>query len=142
MVRWVGLVFVGLVICAAMLRGASFSAFFDASALIFVLGIVIGGVWWSFGPKTAFRVLWPTVPAEARTNISAARQFVLARRRARSLAFGAGILGLLIGFIAMLASLSDPSQMGPSLALALLSPFYASILAWLFFSGRPRGMAA
>lgn len=142
MVRWFGLWVIGVVMWAAMWRGASIAAFWDTFSFVFVLGIVVGGVWWSFGPRMAFQVLWPAIPTSVRSNMSVARRFVLARRRARSLAFGAGVLGLLIGFVTMYASMGNPSQVVSSLTLALLSPFYASILAWLCFSGRPRGIAA
>jgi flagellar motor component MotA len=47
-----------------------------------------------------------------------------------TLAFGA--LGVTIGLILMLSNLDDPTQIGPSMALALLSAFYAVMLAELF----------
>lgn len=47
-----------------------------------------------------------------------------------TLAFGA--LGVTIGLIQMLSNLEDPTQIGPSMALALISGFYAVILADLF----------
>ena len=43
-----------------------------------------------------------------------------------------GMIGTLIGLINMLANLSDPSSIGPSMAIALVTTFYGSFLAnWL-----------
>ena len=43
-----------------------------------------------------------------------------------------GMIGTLIGLVNMLANLSDPSSIGPSMAIALITTFYGSFLAnWL-----------
>lgn len=47
---------------------------------------------------------------------------------------GFGMIGTLIGLINMLADLSDPSTLGPNMAVALLTTLYGSMLANLFFS--------
>ncbi|WAA10102.1 flagellar motor protein MotP [Fervidibacillus albus] len=44
-----------------------------------------------------------------------------------------GMLGTLIGLILMLEDLNDPSNLGPSMAIALLTTLYGSLLANLFF---------
>jgi chemotaxis protein MotA len=43
-----------------------------------------------------------------------------------------GMIGTLIGLVQMLKTMDDPSTIGPSMALALLTTFYGSILANLF----------
>ncbi len=43
-----------------------------------------------------------------------------------------GLVGTLIGLIQMLRSLDDPSQLGGSMAVALLTTFYGALLANLF----------
>lgn len=40
-----------------------------------------------------------------------------------------GMIGTLIGLINLLKQLSDPSQIGPSMAIALITTFYGSIMA-------------
>ncbi len=50
-----------------------------------------------------------------------------------SLAPAFGMIGTLIGLVAMLKNLDDPSSIGPSMAVALLTTFYGSLLANLFF---------
>jgi len=45
-----------------------------------------------------------------------------------------GMIGTLIGLIIMLGRIDDPDAIGPSLAVALITTFYGSILANLFFA--------
>jgi len=43
-----------------------------------------------------------------------------------------GMIGTLIGLVQMLQNLSDPSAIGPAMAVALLTTFYGSVLANVF----------
>lgn len=45
-----------------------------------------------------------------------------------------GMIGTLIGLTQMLASLSDPSSLGPGMAKAIITSFYGSVLANFVFS--------
>lgn len=44
-----------------------------------------------------------------------------------------GMIGTLIGLVQMLQKLSDPSSIGPAMAVALLTTFYGAVLANLVF---------
>ncbi|MBN1290277.1 MAG: motility protein A [Candidatus Latescibacteria bacterium] len=44
-----------------------------------------------------------------------------------------GMVGTLIGLVNMLASMDDPSTIGPSMAVALITTFYGALLANLVF---------
>lgn len=44
-----------------------------------------------------------------------------------------GLIGTLIGLVQMLQNLSDPSKIGPAMAIALLTTFYGAILANVIF---------
>src|SRR5699024_5564364 len=44
-----------------------------------------------------------------------------------------GMIGTLIGLVLMLQNLQDPTTLGPSMAVALLTTFYGSVLANLVF---------
>ena len=44
-----------------------------------------------------------------------------------------GMVGTLIGLVAMLQNLSDPTSIGPAMAVALLTTFYGSLMANLIF---------
>jgi len=45
-----------------------------------------------------------------------------------------GMIGTLIGLVLMLGSMDDPSTIGPSMAVALLTTFYGAVLANVFFN--------
>ncbi len=44
-----------------------------------------------------------------------------------------GMVGTLIGLVQMLQTLSDPSAIGPAMAVALLTTFYGAVLAFIVF---------
>lgn len=44
-----------------------------------------------------------------------------------------GMVGTLIGLVQMLATLDDPSTIGPKMAVAMITTFYGSLVANLFF---------
>jgi chemotaxis protein MotA len=44
-----------------------------------------------------------------------------------------GMIGTLVGLVQMLATMEDPSTIGPSMAVALLTTLYGAVLANLFF---------
>lgn len=50
-----------------------------------------------------------------------------------SLAPAFGMIGTLIGLVNMLKTLDDPSTIGPQMSVALITTFYGSLLANLFF---------
>ncbi|MBO6825261.1 MAG: MotA/TolQ/ExbB proton channel family protein [Sneathiella sp.] len=54
--------------------------------------------------------------------------------RAAEVAPAMGLIGTLVGLVQMLANLSDPSTIGPAMAVALLTTFYGAVLANMFFS--------
>jgi chemotaxis protein MotA len=45
-----------------------------------------------------------------------------------------GLIGTLIGLVQMLGTMDDPSKIGPSMAVALLTTFYGAILANVVFN--------
>src|SRR5690606_27847125 len=49
-------------------------------------------------------------------------------RRASEIAPAMGLIGTLVGLVQMLGKLEDPTTIGPSMALALLTTFYGAIL--------------
>ena len=54
----------------------------------------------------------------------------------------AGVVGGLVGLIQMFQSLSDPSAIGPAMAVALLTAFYAACLVFSLFMPMARNAAA
>jgi len=45
-----------------------------------------------------------------------------------------GMLGTLVGLVLMLQNLSDPSVIGPNMAVAIITTFYGSLMANVFFT--------
>ena len=66
------------------------------------------------------------------TNIR--EQSISLLRKAADTAPAMGLIGTLVGLVQMLAQLDDPSSIGPSMAVALLTTFYGVILANMLFS--------
>lgn len=54
-------------------------------------------------------------------------------RKAADISPAMGLIGTLVGLIQMLGNLEDPSTIGPSMAVALLTTFYGAILANMVF---------
>jgi len=54
-------------------------------------------------------------------------------KRLAALAPSFGMMGTLIGLVQMLSQLNDPKSIGPAMAVALLTTFYGSAMATLFF---------
>jgi chemotaxis protein MotA len=54
-------------------------------------------------------------------------------RKAAEFAPAMGLIGTLIGLVQMLGNLDDPSTIGPSMAVALLTTFYGAVLANMVF---------
>ncbi len=53
-----------------------------------------------------------------------------------------GMIGTLIGLVAMLQNLSDPGAIGPAMAVALLTTFYGAVLANVIFLPLARKLEA
>ena len=45
-----------------------------------------------------------------------------------------GLIGTLIGLIQLLGNLNSPAEIGPAMAIALLTTFYGAVLAYMVFA--------
>ena len=70
---------------------------------------------------------------DLQANIQRSQVAVKVLRRGAEFAPAMGLIGTLIGLVTMLGNLEDPSTIGPSMAVALLTTFYGAILANLVF---------
>ena len=55
-------------------------------------------------------------------------------RKAAEISPAMGLIGTLVGLVQMLSNLNDPSNIGPAMAVALLTTFYGAILATMVFA--------
>lgn len=120
--------------------GVPVAVFWSPGALTLVLGTTLALVFlahpwqhiWT-ALKTALGLTGEVEPARAG---SAAKLFADASRTAIAL----GVLGSLMGLIALLFHLDDPQAIGPAMALALITSLYGVGLSELVF--RPLAAAA
>jgi chemotaxis protein MotA len=61
-------------------------------------------------------------------------QSVNVLRKAAEIAPAMGLIGTLVGLIQLLGNLDNPSEIGPAMAVALLTTFYGAILAYMVFA--------
>ena len=55
-------------------------------------------------------------------------------RKAAEISPAMGLIGTLVGLVQMLGNMSDPSTIGPSMAVALLTTFYGAIMSHMIFT--------
>ncbi|MFK7867294.1 MAG: motility protein A [Alphaproteobacteria bacterium] len=61
-------------------------------------------------------------------------QAIALLRKAADVAPAMGLIGTLVGLVQMLGNLNSPDQIGPAMAVALLTTFYGALLANLLFN--------
>ena len=114
-----------------MEMGSSVAAYFDGpSLLIVLLPTALFGA--SFhtpeGLASAIRFA-----LSEQVDPQKAQKASVTLRTLHSLAIATGIVGFLIGLVAMLANLDDPAKIGPAVAVAILCPLYGTLLAEFLF---------
>ena len=55
-------------------------------------------------------------------------------KKAAEIAPSMGLIGTLVGLIQLLGNLDSPEQIGPAMAVALLTTFYWAVLAYMVFA--------
>jgi len=116
----------------AMALGGHPLMFIDLPSVCVVVGISIGVLLSRFTPAelgVGLRALMsrPSTEPDQRKALA-----VLTTMRLATL--GAGAAGFLMGIVMMLGNLADPSAIGPSMAVALLSTLYAVVLSELIIA--------
>lgn len=129
--RFIGLIGVLGIIVWSILVGGSPLMFVHIPCLVIVIGITF------FALLATFQGDFLRFIPDALLNIVSSNntpnpKFAQIALFASRYIVGASIIGMLIGVIQMLSNLSDPSDIGPGLAVALLTPFYAVIISEIF----------
>lgn len=65
------------------------------------------------------------------TSVERHERALAVLRRAGEVAPSMGLIGTLIGLVEMLGGLSDPSTIGPAMAVAILTTFYGAVTAYM-----------
>jgi len=123
--------FTGLVlISAAIMFGGSPLIFFNAPSLLIVIGLTVCVPLanHSLSETTqAFGAACGTGPVDTEGGM----RHVTVLQTFRMAATGSGILGTFIGLVQMLQSMDNPKDIGPAMAVALLTILYAVFLSEL-----------
>ena len=128
--QWLFIVLGLSCIGGALAMGGSVSTFLDLPSLIIV--VVVG-----FAFSIAAHGAGPVFSALAVGFGSSAAEgediefFAIVLQTLRSSLCAAGAVGFLIGLIQMLQNMSDPATIGPAMAVACLTVFYAVVFSEL-----------
>ncbi len=138
--RLIGLgVLAGLVGWAMLSKGTA-SMFIDPAGLAIVFGAVLGGLWVSYDPRLVADAFAKSLQSEKVTDPKKVPLYAAVLSRAHQLAWGAGLVGTLIGMVLMLANMDDPNKIGPGMAVALLTLLYGAFLAEFIIGPLKSGM--
>jgi len=135
---------IGIVLAAIALVTAPagyLGTFLDVPSALLVVGIVLGGLVASFGPRAIVRALRQAFEQDPLPGRDTAVSLRLAQHGYR-LSWAAGVLGMLLGVVLMLSNLSDPADLGVGAALCVLSLLYGALLAELVFSNLAQWLQA
>jgi len=133
MMQWVFIVLGLSCMLGAVALGGPAAVFFDLPSLFIV--VVVG-----FAFSVAAHGMGGMVAALAAGFRSSALQdedtefCAICLQTLRSSLCAAGAAGFLIGLVKMLANMSDPSAIGPAMAVACLTLFYALVFAELIIA--------
>lgn len=113
--------FLGLIFSLIVING-SIMAFIDIPGILVSLGISSALTIISFSFRDIKSALWHAFGMEG-TKDELRKSAYIWEAIARNLML-AGAIGLIIGIIQMLQNLSDPTVIGPSVAVAIITVFY------------------
>ena len=119
---------IGLIVIAIVL-GSSLLNFINAPALMIVFTGALLFTAAAHGFESLFAALNAGVGSLTESNKASAHSHATVLLTLRNTFLGAGAVGALIGTVQMLSVMDDPSKIGPSMAVAILSLLYGFLLA-------------
>jgi flagellar motor component MotA len=111
--------------------GGTVAMFIDLPSILIVFGITTLFTFAHHSVGSTSKAFAAALKNEAVPAVEG-RQYIRVLSTARVLASASGVVGTLIGMVNMLASMDDPTAIGPAMAVALLTLLYGVILAELF----------
>ena len=121
-----------IVFFIVMSLGAGIGPFLDAPSILIVLLIPSSMLVASGYLKDFIRSFKIVVAKENVFSLVELKKSLLAIKLIMKLLLASGGIGTITGFVMLLSRLSSPSEIGPYLAVALLTWFY-SLLFWVVF---------
>ncbi len=138
--RLIGLGLVAGLVGWAVLSKGTVEMFLDPAGLAIVFGAVLGGLWISYDPRLVAEAFGKSLQSEKLTDAKKVALYAAVLSRAHQLAWGAGLVGTLIGMVLMLANMDDPNKIGPGMAVSLLTLLYGAFLAEFIIGPLKSGM--
>jgi flagellar motor component MotA len=136
----IGIIVTVAVLCIFIMLGSPLFIFFHVPSLSIV---VLGTVFITLGThgtsgcialgKGVGRIFFPAWSTQAEWGVSACQTVVQVARTAGTSAILLAGCGAMIGLTQMLQNLDDLSQIGPAMAVAMLTSFYGIVLNLLIF---------
>lgn len=131
--RFVGFNIILLTLLWGAMSGGTVEYFIDMGSLIFVMGVVMGGLWMTFGPVAVATAVCHAVTGRQVTDSASLSRHLRLFDRAARLAWGGGLVGCFISLIIMVQNMDDPSKLGPGAGICLLPVLYGICLAEFVF---------
>ncbi|MFC1552030.1 MotA/TolQ/ExbB proton channel family protein [Candidatus Latescibacterota bacterium] len=128
-----GIIVVTVFLLFGILSGGSLVLFIDIPAALIVGGILIGGSLISFGLAVPLKAVKEALLGKGVQALDELKIYINFFNLASQLSIAGGVAGTLIGLIQMLAKMDDPSSIGPSMAIALITVLYGVILSEFVF---------
>ena len=116
----------------AILAGGPLWSFFDVHSMLIVVGGVLCGTLWSF-EMDDIAVAFRDAFVGKSEKVEQALQSHTVFSNMANYSAASGLIGTLIGLVSMLQRLDDPTAIGPSMAVALLTLFYGVFLGEFCF---------
>ncbi len=117
-------------VVAAIGMGGSPGVFVNIPSLVIVVGFTLGAGLMAYGYQDLQAGLSAlSALVVKRPDDSITRRHAQVLRGLIPTTYGSGVIGAVIGIVHLLAHMEDPSQIGAGMAVALLSIFYAAMLA-------------
>lgn len=106
--------------------GSNLPTFIDPPSILIVVTFTLGALWFSGAsiPAMARSIMPGELTTEQQRD--AASAWALATRAS----VAAGVIGILVGAVIMLRNLDDISQLGPGVAICILTAFYGLLVAY------------
>ena len=118
-----------LVVLNVATTGGHFIAFLDIDAILFVLGIAVGGALYAFPIEQLFRVAGNHFKQDLSDSERTELHLVLTS--VANIAVGAGVVGAFVFTVKLLSNMGGPETIGPLVGSSILSSFYGCVLGEL-----------
>ena len=105
--------------------------YIDVPSILIVGGLTLGGILTGYG-SYGFTLLFIPLKNDTEINNDNYFQVVSFYQFLENLVIGAAFLAIFIAMIGLLSNMDDPKKIGPAIAIALLSVFYAITFILIF----------